>query len=95
MSKRQFDPVRELNDDGDDGAKLHSDTGIAPSATIRYFYDIETWRVQDYSSMPGMPRQSEYHGPSYMNPARYGHDTMSSSIRQLLNQAAMLPLCNQ
>lgn len=88
--KRQFDPVRELNDDDNDEYP-YSGTGIAPSATMPHFYGVEPWQVQDYGSMPDMPRQSQFHGPGYINPARYGHSTVPSSVQQLLNQEAMFP----
>lgn len=69
--KRRFDPVRELNDDVDDGAHLYSGTVIAPHATMPQPYDTGSWQVQDYG-MLDMPRESQYHGPGYMNPTRYG-----------------------
>ncbi|PNP46888.1 hypothetical protein TGAMA5MH_01841 [Trichoderma gamsii] len=65
--KRRFDPVRELNDDVDDGAHLYSGTVIAPHATMPQPYDTGSWQVQDYG-MLDMPRESQYHGPGYMNP---------------------------
>lgn len=81
--KRQFDPVRELNDD----EYLYSGTGTMPQS-----YEIATWQDQDYDSMLGIPRQSQYHGPSYMNPARYGDSKMSYSAWRLLNGLAMFQL---
>ncbi|KAM0457399.1 hypothetical protein ACHAO4_003198 [Trichoderma viride] len=66
--KRRFDPVRELNDDGDDDTYLYSGTSIVPPATIPQPYDTGPWQAQDYG-MLDMPRQSQYHGPGYMNPA--------------------------
>ncbi|KAM0522526.1 hypothetical protein ACHAPE_002117 [Trichoderma viride] len=66
--KRRFDPVRELNDDVDDDANLYSSIVIAPHATMPQPYDTGSWQVQDYG-MLNVPRESQYHGPSYMNPA--------------------------
>ncbi|KAL7924430.1 SNF2 family N-terminal domain-containing protein [Trichoderma austrokoningii] len=63
--KRQFDPVRELNDDD----YLYSGTGFAPSATMPQSYEIGPWQDQEYGGMLDAPRQSQYHGPSYLNPA--------------------------
>ncbi|KAL7972031.1 SNF2 family N-terminal domain-containing protein [Trichoderma sp. SZMC 28014] len=66
--KRQFDPVRELNND-ENNENLYSSSGIASSATMPHFYGIESWQVQDYNSIPDMPRLSQFHGPGYINPA--------------------------
>ncbi|KAK1241241.1 hypothetical protein MKX08_001215 [Trichoderma sp. CBMAI-0020] len=66
--KRRFDPVRELNDDGDDDAYFYPVAGITPHATTPQPYDAGSWQAQDYD-MLDMPRQSQYHGPGYMNPA--------------------------
>lgn len=91
--KRRFDPVRELNDDSNDDENLYPGTGIAPHTAMPQPYDTGPWQVQGYS-MLDMPRQSQYHGPGYMNPARYDDSIMSNPIWRLLNEAAMFPLCN-
>ncbi|KAH8123686.1 hypothetical protein FP744_10005786 [Trichoderma asperellum] len=61
--KRHFDPIRELNDD----EYLYTGTGIAPSATIPQPFEQGIWQ-SDYSDMLDIPRQSQFLGPSYMNP---------------------------
>lgn len=55
-------------------------------------YQQEIW--QYFGTFPDTPRQSQYHGPSYMNPGRYGNNTDHSS-RALLNNPATFPLCSQ
>lgn len=61
--KRHFDPIRELNND--EYPYAGTDIALMPQP-----YGQGIW--QDYGSMLDIPRQSQYHGPSYMNPARYG-----------------------
>jgi hypothetical protein len=65
--KRRFDPVRELDDD----EYLYSDNGIVPSVTMPQPYEMGPWQDQDYGSVYDLPRQSQYLGPSHMNPTRY------------------------
>ncbi|KAM0263536.1 hypothetical protein ACHAQJ_001155 [Trichoderma viride] len=61
--KRRFDPIRELNDDD----FLSITTTITSGTDISQPYGQEIW--QNYGALLDAPRQSQYHGPSYMNPA--------------------------
>ncbi|KAH0491045.1 hypothetical protein TgHK011_002491 [Trichoderma gracile] len=60
--KRRFDPVREL----DDETFSNTPSSSLSSAESQQFYDPGL--VQDYEGSHDFPRQSQYHGPSYMNP---------------------------
>lgn len=87
--KRQFDPIRELNDD----EYMYTSTGIAPSAAMLQSYEQGIW--QNYDGMLDIPRQSQYYGPSYMNLLRYGESKISYSTWQLLNDIAIFPSYSQ
>ncbi|KAL6904139.1 SNF2 family N-terminal domain-containing protein [Trichoderma evansii] len=84
--KRRFDPIRELNED----ERLYTGNDIAPSATMPQPYEQAIW--QDYDSMHDIPRQSQYHGPSYINPLRYGDSKMPYSKWGLLNKFSDIPI---
>ncbi|OTA02518.1 hypothetical protein A9Z42_0029100 [Trichoderma parareesei] len=60
--KRRFDPVREL----DNETFSNTPSSSSSSAESQKFYD--TALVQGYDGSHDFPRQSQYHGPSYMNP---------------------------
>jgi hypothetical protein len=62
--KRRFDPIRELNNDD----FLSIATDITSNTGISQTYEQEIW--QNYDALLDVPRQSQYHGPSFMNPAR-------------------------
>lgn len=56
--KRRFDPVRELDDE----------TFFASSMEPQQPYAQE---MLEYDGFYDSMRQSQYHGPSFMNPMRY------------------------
>ncbi|RYP44409.1 hypothetical protein DL768_009111 [Monosporascus sp. mg162] len=82
--KRVLNPVEEA---GDVAVNVSIGTMACVDPRPPYQQDIRPY----YDNLLDAPRQSQYHGPSYINPERYGKNAVHSS-RALLNMPSDVPV---